>query len=62
MKNNVSFEDFGMTQKEFENEALEGLKELQAQGQFLDLDYNYVKKHFWNNPLVQEDNNVKKEI
>lgn len=46
MKNDISFEDFGMTQEEFKNEALEGLRELQAQGKFLDLDFNYIKEHF----------------
>ncbi len=60
MKNDISFEDFGMTQEEFKNEALEGLRELQAQGKFLDLDFNYIKKHFWENPLVQEENNNEK--
>lgn len=60
MKNDISFEDFGMTQEEFKNEALEGLRELQAQGKFLDLDFNYIKEHFWENPLVQEENDNKK--
>lgn len=60
MKNDISFEDFGMTQEEFKNEALEGLRELQTQGKFLDLDFNYIKEHFWENPLVQEENNNEK--
>ena len=60
MKNDISFEDFGMTQEEFKNEALEGLRELQTQGKFLDLDFNYIKEHFWENPLVQGENNNEK--
>lgn len=46
MEENFSFEDFGMTKEEFEKEALEALKELQANGQFLNLDFNFFKEHF----------------